>query len=228
MKRALLTLGLLLLPAAASAQSVDIIWSGVNYVPPFYQGGSLWSQEGSLMFMAVPQKLGNPDGLIYKWIKDGTVLGSVSGVGKNALYSNDPLFSKPQRIEVQIVNSNDTVLAQNSVTVTPVAPEILIYEQHPLYGFLFNREVGSSYRLDGAEATFGAFPLFFSARGRDDGATSYNWRSGGKQDSSESVVTYRVPEGTSGSSAISIKAANPKTVRQMLEKSFLIQFGNEK
>ncbi|MBX4206526.1 hypothetical protein KW784_01945 [Candidatus Parcubacteria bacterium] len=218
---------LALLPSIASAQSVDILWQGVNYAPPFYQGGSLWSQEGSLIFYAVPQGLGNPASLSYKWIKDGTVLGSVSGVGKNALYSNDPLFGKPQRVEVEIMNGNDEIVTQSFVIVSPVTPEPLVYEKSPLYGFLFNREASSGYRLGGQEVAFAAFPLFFSAKGRDDGSLTYAWRSNAGSDSTDSSVTYRIPDGASGSARVSVKAANPSSIRQMAEKSFLVQFGNE-
>lgn len=226
MKTLFLSLALLL-PTFVSAQSVDILYTGVNYTPPFYRGGSLWSQEGSLMFLAVPQGLGNPANLNYKWTKDGTVLGSVSGIGQNALYSNDPLFSKPQTVKVEIVAPDDTIVASASVSVTPIKPIILVYEKHPLYGFLFNQEASPNYRLTGPETTFAAFPLFFSTTNRENSSVNYSWKSSAGEDSAVSTVTYRIPENSSGQASISVKAANPASIRQMADKSFLVQFGNE-
>lgn len=217
---------LFLLPALASAQSVDLLYQGASSLPPFYQGGALWPTEGSLVFYAIPQGLGNPANLSYKWIKDGTVLGSVSGVGQSSLASNDPLFSKSQRIEVQIVNAEDEILARSAVTVAPVLPGALVYEEHPLFGFLFNREVSGTYSLPGGEATFATFPLYFSAQGRSDARLSYSWRSQGRQDSGASTVTYRVPEGAEGRASATVKITNPSSVRQFAEKAFSLTFGD--
>src|SRR5438552_1851966 len=98
---------LFLLPTLASAQSVDILYVGNTYTPPFYQGGALWSGESSLKLFAVPQGLGDPKSVSYRWSRGTTVLGSQSGVGKNTLSYTDDLFSKPQLFMVEVVGSND-------------------------------------------------------------------------------------------------------------------------
>ncbi len=215
-----------LLPNLVSAQSVDLLWHGVGYTPPFYLGGSLWAQEGSAVLFAVPQGLGNPTQLDYKWIQDGTVLGSLSGVGRNTLTVTDPLFSKSKRIELQIIGSDEEILARQFLAITPVPPEVLIYEESPLLGFIFNREVSVGYQFSGQEVTFAAFPLFFSTSRADNGAT-YSWRSLAGEDSTENSVTYRIADDTLGSANISINITNPGTVRQLVEKNFLVQFGHE-
>jgi hypothetical protein len=227
MKQSLILAFFFLLPAITSAQSVDILYAGETYTPPFYQGGALWSGESTLKLFAVPQGLGDPRSLNYRWSRGTTVLGDRSGVGENTLSYTDDLFSKPQIFMVEIVKSDDTVLASNWVNLTPVAPETLVYESHPLYGFLWNREAAANYYLSEAETTFVAFPLFFTAASREDSGLSYSWRSKAGEDSTRSTVTYRIPEGSAGQSGISLKVGNPASVRQMAEKSFLVQFGNE-
>lgn len=217
---------LFLLPALASAQSVDLLYKGETYVPPFYPGGALWSGESTVTLFAVPQGLGDPATLNYKWRQGTTVLGSQSGVGRDSLTFADSIFSKPQVFSVQILDGKDEVLAQAYVSIAPSSPSLLIYEENPLYGFFFNREVGASFRLDESETTFAAFPLFFSAGSRKDGIT-YAWRSGAAVDSAASEATYRVPDGARGEARVSVAASNPSTLRQTAERSFLIQFGNE-
>lgn len=217
----------LLLPQLSLAQSVDILYAGSTYAPPFYQGGALWSGESTLKMFAVPQGLGDPKGLNYRWSRGTTVLGSQSGTGKNALSYTDDLFSKPQVFMVEIVDASDAVLAKSWVNLAPAAPSLLVYEKHPLYGFLFNREAGANYYLTEAETTFGAFPLFFTTSARNGGALTYAWRSGAGEDSAESLVTYRIPAEGTGKASVSLTASNPASIRQAAEKSFLVQFGNE-
>ena len=227
MKKFVLATLFFILPAIASAQSIDILYAGDTYTPPFYQGGALWSGESSLKLFAVPQGLGSSASLSYKWRRGTLILGSQSGVGDNSLSFTDDIFSKPQTFSVQIVDPDDNPLAQALITVAPTPPDLLIYEKHPLYGFLFNKEITDSYPMRDAEATLATFPLFFSTSNRGAGVT-YEWKSLTGTDSTESEVTYRAPEEASGSAGVSVVVANPSTLRQKVEASFLIQFGNEK
>jgi hypothetical protein len=214
-------------PGFLQAQSVDILSQGEGYVPPFYQGRNLWSKQAPLTLTAIPQGLGNPNNLNYVWIKNGTVLGLISGVGKNSMTVADSIFSKPVNIKVEITGADDSVLAENSINITAVAPEISVYENNPLYGFMFHREVVSSYKMDDEEVTFSAFPLFFSTPERTSAVVDYKWRTNGTQGEEQSSITYRTPEGASGFSNIEVRGSNNYVLSQTARKSFLIQFGDE-
>ena len=54
-----------LLFTVVNAQSVDLLWQGETYVPPFYKGKSLWSDQSRITLFAIPQGLGNPANLNY-------------------------------------------------------------------------------------------------------------------------------------------------------------------
>src|SRR3989344_1441328 len=101
---------LFFLPTLVSAQSVDLLWQGETYTPPFFEGRSLWSNQSRVTIVAVPQGLGNASALNYRWTKNDTVLGSLSGVGKSLLSLKDTILSKPQTIKVEVV-SGERVLA---------------------------------------------------------------------------------------------------------------------
>src|SRR3990167_8183019 len=103
------------------AQEVDILWQGKTYTPPFYKGKTLWSSQSKIALLAIPHisGAGNPVNLTYKWIKNGTVLGNINGVGKNTLAFTDSILSKPQTIKVEILSEQKTVLASASIFVTP-------------------------------------------------------------------------------------------------------------
>ena len=62
--------------------------------------------------------------------------------------------------------------------------------------------------MNGREITLIGYPLFFSSLGRNPEFLKYNWSSnaGGKETSS--AVTYRVPEGVSGSAGVNVRISN--------------------
>lgn len=217
----------LLLSTTVSAQSVDILWQGESYTPPFYEGKSLWSKQSVITLVAIPQGLGSASSLNYRWTRNGTVLGSNSGVGKNSLTYSDSLLSKSIVIMVEIVDTEENVLTSSSITVTPVIPQILVYERNPLYGYMFHDEVGDIFNLSKSEVTFTAFPLFSDPAIREGSLLAYRWRTNNGPAQEGGTITYRVPEGEKGLSKVSLSLTNSTKVLPALTKDFLIQFGNE-
>ena len=220
---------LVLIPLSElSAQSVDLLYQGNGYTAPLYKGASLWPKQGLMTVLAVPQGLGNPATLDYIWIKNGTVLGGeggASGVGKNSLKFSDTLFSKPVTIRVEIVSANDELLAENTLVLTPQDPFVAVYENHPLYGFMFHREVSGIFNLEDKEVTFDAFPFFFDTASRLSQSLSYRWSTNIGESQSGPSVTYRTPEEGGGSSSVSITVAAPEKILPAVSESFLVQFG---
>ena len=89
----LMTLILFVLPVFhTNAQSVDILWQGEVYTPPFYQGKTFWSKQSRVTLVAIPHGLGNTANLNYKWTKNGTVLGNINGIGRNYLSFVDSIY----------------------------------------------------------------------------------------------------------------------------------------
>lgn len=215
-------------PLGAQAQTVDLLWQGETYAPPFYKGKTLWSSQSSIIFLAMPHGAGieNPANLTYKWTKNGTVLGNVNGVGKNTISFIDSILSRPQTIRIEVLFGQNIVLASASVTVTPISPILAIYENHPLYGLMFHQETRGIHKLQNKEVTFTAFPLFFSALNRSDNTVNYEWRANVDADAeTRNSVTYRAPDDAAGSSQIEVRVSNKDKILQSASQSFLIEFG---
>lgn len=216
-----------------SPAEVDLMFQGGGYVPPFYKGRTVWVHQGQVVLFAVPRILNtngtmiNPKTLIYKWSQNDTILGESSGAGKNTLTLTDSILSLPETIEVDILTDRNTTVATRSITLTPQDPGLLIYEDNPLYGILFNSEAGNQFTALKKEFSFVVLPLFFSTQIRDSKNLSYSWEAGGSISSTNSRVTYSVPDASSGSSRISISANNSMLVTQSASRDFLVQFGNQ-
>lgn len=206
---------------------VDLLWQGETYVSPFYQGRALWSSQSRITFLAIPHGVGNisPANLIYRWSKNGTVLGNLSGTGKNSLTISDSILSIPQNIKVDVLSNQNTLLASASTFLAPISPQLSIYENNPLYGFMFHREIKETHRLENREITLAAFPFFFSAFDRADESVSYEWRTNAGDAGTGNAVTYRSPDDTDGSSAVRVRASNRDKIMQDSDENFLVQFG---
>jgi hypothetical protein len=155
------------------------------------------------------------------------VLGNITGVGRNTLSFLDSVLSKPQTIKVDILSSEDAVLASATTVVTPAAPTLAVYENHPLYGFMFHRETSGTHELRGREVTFSAFPFFFSALNRADSALNFQWLTNVGEAETSHSVTYRTPEDAEGTSSVEVRVSNDNMIRQSATKNFLVQFGEQ-
>ncbi len=216
-----------LLPTTIIAQEIDLLWQGDTYTPPFYEGRALWSSQSRITFLAIPHGLGNQANLNYRWTKSGTVLGNSSGVGRSSLSFTDSIVSRPQTIKVDIMSNQGEVLATASTNIAPITPTLTVYENNPLYGFMFHRETSGTYKFQDKEVTFTAFPFFFDTMDRVSAAMSYQWRTNTGDVQTGNMVTYRTPDNASGSSEIQVHASNVNKILQESSESFLVEFENQ-
>jgi hypothetical protein len=169
-----------------------------------------------------------PASLYYRWTKDGIVLGSMSGVGKSSMVFVDNVLSLPLEIKVDLRDGEDgKVLGTQTIVLTPGTPRIMVVEKNPLYGYMFNRAVGSEFLLKSEEVSFAAYPLFGQVTYKDAPALTYKWTTNTGDVRSGSEVTYRVPEGASGSSSVNLKVTHSRVLVQPRDKSFVVRFDNQ-
>lgn len=210
-----------------AAGEVDLLWQGGTYTPPFYEGLPLWSNQSRITFTAI-SNLPASSNPYYRWTKNGTVLGSMSGLGKKSIMFIDSILSLPIEVKIDLRDGEDgKVLGTASVTLNPIAPRLLILENNPLYGLMLNKAVGSEFPLSENEVTFSAFPLFSAVSTRFAPAFTYTWRTNDGDSRDGNSVTYRAPDSGSGSASVNLKAAHSIILAQPENKSFLIKFSNQ-
>jgi len=213
---------------------VDIIWETDSYVPPFYKGRPWFTYQGELNLVAVPNfitKSGariDPKTLVYTWEQDGRVLGSFSGYGKNSLKLKGGVLIKPTEIAVTVTGQGaDMPRAETSMALEATEPEIVFYEESPLYGTLYNKAVGNAFTLRDSEATFTAVPYFFSNSSKNTDALGYTWSINNREraDLGETEsITLRQKADVEGSSSVALTIKNAQDIFQEARKAFTVQF----
>lgn len=133
------------------ASDVDIVWEGLSYTPPFYEGRALAAAGGRVVATAIPHTtLGSADTLIYTWYQDGKALGKQSGFGKSSVQIQMPAFGDDSLVSVEVKNLNNEYVGGNGVRIKPAPVTLRLYQQKTLVGLWTNTVVALIKSLDGA------------------------------------------------------------------------------
>lgn len=212
---------------------VDLLWEAKTYAPPFYKGKALYGHQSFITVIAMPDMIGangvriKPENMTYKWTKDSKVLGDVSGYGKNSFSFSKSVISHSPEIKVEVMSPDKKIKATGRITLDSVEPKILIYENNPLYGIIYEKAIVGDFNLDGNEITLASAPYFFSLEDANNGKIQYNWNMNGKKINSkdeEKQKTFRNTEGKKGSAAISLDLQNDAKVLQGARTNILLKF----
>jgi hypothetical protein len=206
---------------------VDIVWESGGYVPPFYDGKSLFSYENPVKVMAIPHLAGpngtelNPKNLLYKWTKNDKVVQDQSGYGKQTLLIQEEV-PRSQDIKVEVSTRDGSEKAVSSITLTPGDPTISFYEEDPLYGVLYNKALINKLRLTNREINIRAVPYSFTKS-----TLSYVWSINNLERndlSTKESITLRTKEDAEGSSDISLSIRNRSSIIQGAQSAIGIIF----
>ncbi len=211
---------------------VDIIYEADTYTPPFYKGKALFTSESIVRFIAMPYFIQNgntinPNNLVYTWSINGTVDQNNSGYGKRVYQGKSSLVGRPLEVEVEVSAINSPLIAKNSVFVQNSEPELIIYENNPLLGVVFEKAIAGNFLLDRAEIELQSVPYFFSTTVKDDGFVDYIWKMNGNSieaGSRTSSIRLRNETGEEGRSLISLEAEHFTNILQIATQSIDLNF----
>lgn len=208
---------------------VSIEWEGDTYTPPFYEGRPLPTGSSRTILSAIPYFIQNgsrlnPDNLIYSWFINGSPRPVRTGVGVHSISIDSPQFENNFDVSVTVQSPDGVQQATHTVTVTPVRPEIVVYEYMPLLGLRFDRAITNIKNLNEDEVTFQAFPLFV----QDITTPEYEWRVNGEVTKNtgrtERELTLRRSGDGGGSAPISFELKNLQQIFEQAETSFRLNF----
>ncbi len=161
---------------------LDLLIDSDSFIPPFYRGRARPSAGTNLRLEAIPRfkrgggaYVANPD-LIFTWRRNGEVIGEVSGRGKSTAIIPAPHLFGTDRVTVEVRTSDGLLSNEAGLSSVSIQPVLTLYQDHPLFGILYNQALGRTTFVPESEMTFAAMPYFAQARRADDQALSFVWR----------------------------------------------------
>lgn len=218
-----------------TAAAVTLIIEGETYTPPLYEGRALYSPNATAKITAIPQLLRGgslvpPGDLVYTWKKDGKNVPTASGYGKSSYTVSPGFLTRPLRIEVEVSNVNQTVLARSAVELTTTPPLVVMYEKDPALGLIRERALETSYQLKNKEITVAAIPYFFSTPSPRGSSISYVWKMNGQAIANQSIdpslLTLRQNGEVTGQGFVGVEVNHASQILQAARASFSVFFGN--
>ncbi len=210
---------------------VDLTWEALSTVPPFYKGKALFPPEGNIKIVALPDIIENgtrvaDKNLIYKWTIDRQVDASQSGYGKNTYAFQGSILSQPVTVQVEVSSLGGNATALNQIVINPQNPQVIFYEDDPIFGVKYEKNIGSRFPLNDPEIKITAFPYFMNQGDSLDFAWQMNGISFENKDKNSTVLRQTTDAG--GSSAISLTVKNNDNFMQEGQADSSIVFSGTK
>jgi hypothetical protein len=211
---------------------VDLVWEAEGYAPPFYRGKPLHVAGGDLRVVAMPSfvqtsgRVLDPAGLVYTWKREGTIMAADSGFGKNVFMLKSSTLNTMPRVSVEVSSPGKELRASATERVQAGAPKVLLYEEDPLMGPLYERALPASISMGREELTVIAAPYFFSKE--TEGALPdllFAWRINGKKSGvADRRLTVR-SGAAPGRAGVAVQVSSQARALQSAARSFSVAFG---
>lgn len=214
--------------------SLDLIWEAQSYTPPFYKGKALYTYQGTVKIVALPNiinELGSKissKNLIYTWKVDGTRVEDVSGYGKNYIMFTGSVPLRTAKITVEAQSLDGKYKAQGDLSITPQGAQVIFYEDNPLYGVLYEKALGGNLKLENQEVKIVGIPYFIGTKERNDRAINYEWHLNGRtvNSGSKSGLSFKQQNREQGNARVELEVTNPEKVFQMASGNISLTFGD--
>ncbi len=203
---------------------VDLFYEAQTYAHPFFKGKKQFTSEAVITFVAVPnfvttsgKKFADSE-LVYMWKINGTTQQEISGYGRNTFTTKGQLIERPSQITVEVSAINSNLTATQSLNIRSIMPEMVIYENNPLLGIIYEKAISGSFFLERPQVDFEGVPYFFSANTKDSNSLGYKWSVNGTQITSknptENYLLLRNDKNEEGRAIISAAVTHTQNILQ--------------
>ncbi|QSH39184.1 hypothetical protein JXR01_02660 [Candidatus Kaiserbacteria bacterium] len=227
---AVFTKSVLITPA-----EVTLFWEGDTYVPPFYNGRALYSSGSSIRAEALATfrnekgETYNASELIYTWSKNGTVLGSLSGIGANTLLTEGPKFFGDYILAIEVATPDGIQRAQSATRIKTQDPQVILYEKNPLTGVQYHAAIdGNHIFAESSQIEVQAIPYFMDARNENDENLLYSWNINGTKvfgvQDAPSVLTIQLSGDEDAATSVDVTIDHLTHLLQVAKSTFNIVF----
>lgn len=211
---------------------IDLLWQAASYVPPFYKGKALHSNQDPLVVVAEPffltssGKRLDPSTLTYKWSQNGKVVQEASGYGRRSFSVRPSVLSKSIDVSVEVTSSTGDYKSTAQTSIDEVSPEVIVYENNPLFGVQSQVALNNKTFSLGTkpETTFLAVPFFFSV-GTSPKNISYSWSQNNTAlDKTTDSIVFRAPAEGGGESVVGVQVKSALSMMQGSNASVSVRF----
>jgi len=220
---------------AIQPAETTLLWEAETYTPFFYRGRSLYSSGSTIRaeafsnFVDLDGNQINSNELIYTWSKNGTVLGSLSGIGASTLITEGPKFFGTYILAVEVATKNGTQVARSAALVETQDPQIVLYENDPLIGVKFHSAIQKNYFSAGeSQMTVQATPYFMDTTNVNSRELDYSWKVNGVEvfgeQESPSVLNIQLSSNEDIATRINIVINHARHLLQTGKGDFNITF----
>lgn len=211
---------------------IDLLYEANTYTHPYYKGKALYTSESEIRLIAVPNFVQNgvkiPAGnLVYNWSVNGTVDQSNSGYGKNIYIYKGGLVQRPLNIQVEVSAENSALSGKETLYIEAKNPDLVIYENNPVYGVIFEKAVQGNFVLDKPEIELQVVPYNFSTSKKESPFVGYTWFMNGEPfvvDQNTNTVVLRNESGEEGQAIVSIEAEHFNNILQLAKTGMELMF----
>ncbi len=213
--------------------SLQLVWEAQSYTPPFYRGKALYPFQGTVKVVALPNIVTenggtlDPKKLVYTWKVDGNTVASASGYGRQYILFTGSIPIKPGNIEVEATSLDQVFVASGKTTLVAGSPQLLFYEDSPVYGVLYNKAIDGSKTLTNEEIKIVGIPYFIGAKERLGSGLSYDWQLNGEKISNgdKDSLAFRQEKGVAGTAEVYLQVSHPANIFQFANNSVSLSFG---
>lgn len=221
--------------ASISPAEVDLLWESDSYTPPLYRGRALPSAGTGVRAQAIARfkpagsaQLPERD-IMYTWKRNGSVVASLSGKGMSSAYIRAPALFGTDIIEVAASAIDGSAGGRARAEISSVEPVLVLYENHPLFGIMYNRAFDDTASLSDTEATFAAVPYFAEAENPDDPRLIYSWSVNGKKIPSDELNRSELTVNSANSNGlaqIALSLTHASNLAMSASRAWRVSFGS--
>lgn len=210
---------------------LELVYEAQTYTPPFYKGRAMFTNSSTIKVVAFPEFITSggkisSSNLIYTWEENGIVNQAASGYGKDTFITTGKLIDRPLKITATVKTTDSEMRTKKSIDIVSSDPQVLLYENNPIYGIIFERALSRGLILDTNEVAISAIPYHFSANEKIIGDMEYRWKLNGRSIASSGVpseVVFRRTNEEIGIASIELSVSHLTNFLQAAFSGFTLE-----
>lgn len=210
-----------------------LLWQAPDsYVPPFYKGKALFTAEGDVKIVAMPEirnggVMVNPKNMTYAWKKNYSNMAGESGYGKSSFTFSTDYLDSSNNVSVVASTIDQNYSSESNINVTTTSPKISFYKKDAELGTIWERALPTTYKIQGDEI-IQAIPYFISPKDFRRPDVVFSWFINdlmvNMPSFQKNLIPLRVEAGTTGTSKLKVEIENTASLSGTASREISIEF----